>query len=165
MDPKPKRARFSFADAALLAAAAAAPAASSSSAPPWIRGSLLAHYNLKEALAPLIRAAMASVAAEHGFHAAPQGAVEMASDLLLSQLCGGGGPAHAGPPEAIAALHECVFENYNNWALMVGGRCVYSARLAPPRLSEAQLAGPGAQAARAAAAAAAAAAQIGRAHV
>jgi hypothetical protein len=57
--------------------------------------------------------------------------------------------------EAIAALHEVSFENYNQWALMVHAKPVYSARLAERKLHDSTLRGKNTAAAAAFAAASA----------
>ena len=135
------RRRSSLSDKDLLQALRYPAVPCALSPPPYLRGTLAAFWQQKASLSALVTSAMDTVQQLHGFHSAENGAVALAKATLLSHLTGGGG-APLLPQDAIAALHENVFENYNNWSLMVGARCVWSARLGPPLQSEVQLSGP-----------------------
>jgi hypothetical protein len=120
----------------------------SAGAPPYLRGTALAYFAAKASAGAAVAREMGAQGALHGFTA---DGVACASERLVSDLTGGGGPPRT-DEHAIAELHEAVFENANNWGLMVGGRCVFSARLAEGSgsgVTAAELAGPAAGAARA----------------
>jgi len=120
-------------------------------APTFLRGTPLLFFAAKQSLAAAVAREMggaAGVGAQFGF--TPDG-VACASERLVADLTGGGGPPRA-DDDAVAELHEAAFENYNNWALMAGGRCAFSARLAEgggSGVTAAELAGPAAGAAAA----------------
>jgi hypothetical protein len=117
-------------------------------APLYLRGTALAYFSAKQRLGAAVLREMGSVGDAFGFSA---DGVATASERLVSDLTGGGGPPR-GDDDAVVELHEAAFENFNCWALMVGGRCVFSARLAEGGVSgvtAAELAGPAAGAAMA----------------
>ena len=104
--------------------------------PPYLRGTLLQLYILRETLKVKVDGEM-SLLTSKGFHNTPNtGVLSCAAHSLLSDLTGGGGPPPSTADPLIELLHEDTFENFNNWALMCGGRCVYSSRLThlPPHL-------------------------------
>jgi hypothetical protein len=124
--------------------------------PSFLRGTVLREFALKASLFSLIFDAMegpGGIRERYGFQGGVSGGARVAIDVLLADLVGGGGSPADTSDAAIAALHEAYFENYNNWALTVGARCVFSERLvsADSRLSVDSLQGPRVAAARAAA--------------
>lgn len=115
------------------------------SAPSYLRGIVLKQYVLKQRLLEQVSWMIegeGGIANKFGFQIGPTGGAHCAVEALTADLCGGGGHPMT-PEETVAMLHENVFENYNNWAIMVGGKPVYSSRLANPamRIAEDKLDG------------------------
>lgn len=81
------------------------------------------------------------VAERFGFQAGDKGGSRCAGENLTADLASGGGHPVPALDAAIAALHEQCFENYNEWALMIGARPVYSARLVLQKVAARDLAG------------------------
>lgn len=70
---------------------------------------------------------LSGLISQYGFQGGDKGAARSAADALVSDLTGGAGAVWlSGPEEAVAELHERVFENFNRWARMTGATAVYS---------------------------------------
>lgn len=65
-----------------------------------------------------------------GFQNGDKGGCRAAAEGLVADLCGMGGDMVPSCDSAIQTLHAQVFSNYNQWAMMVGGRPVHSKSLA-----------------------------------
>jgi hypothetical protein len=87
--------------------------------PPFLRGKVAALARLKLYLSERIVPVVDAYKQIHGFQSGATGAAACAADGLCADLTGGGGPLPT-PEQAIAALHRHVFNNYNQWAHMVG---------------------------------------------
>ena len=139
--------RLSYLSRQQLGDATLPPALAGSNAPSFLRGTVLREFALKASLSALVTSAMegpGGVSERYGFQGGPGGGARVAVGVLIADLVGGGGSPAESTEAAIAALHEAYFENYNNWALTVGARCVYSERLisADAGLSAVVLGGP-----------------------
>ena len=100
------------------------PSKSADPPPAHLRGPVLRLYVLKQQMLARVNALVGGdggLAARHGFQVGDKGGARAAADGLVADLVGGPGALWlSGPDEAVAELHERVFENYNRWARMVG---------------------------------------------
>jgi hypothetical protein len=102
--------------------------------PPFIRGSLRKLYVTRERLKRRLKAlAYGDSPGSHGgiqklyrFQTGEQGGMECAIEGLVSDLTGCDSARNKEEDELICALHEAVFENYNQWARYIDAGVVYS---------------------------------------
>lgn len=101
------------------------------SAPPpaFLRGTALDLYLLNQELHARARDVIfGELVPQFGFDDRADGAAACGLQGLVLDLTGGGGPLAPTADDAIAMLHERVFDNYNQWARCVGAGTAYSVR-------------------------------------
>jgi hypothetical protein len=102
-------------------------------APPFLRGTVLRQYLLKQEIVARVQALIEGVDGtggilqKFGFQAGERGGARCAVEGLVADIVGRPGSV-VSADAAIVELHEKIFENYNHWARFVQGTPVYSVR-------------------------------------